>query len=74
MAIMAVREGLAFDTTIESDTACLAPLVAGLRVGVGAAVRVLRDPTRGGVASCSTRSPRRPGSAAPRGTLPVPTP
>lgn len=51
MAVMAVREGLAFETTITSDTACLVPLVAGLRAACGAGVRVLRDPTRGGVAS-----------------------
>jgi hydrogenase expression/formation protein HypE len=51
MAVMAVREGLEFETTITSDTACLVPLVAGLRSACGAGVRVLRDPTRGGVAS-----------------------
>lgn len=51
MAIMAAREGLAFEAEIESDTACLWPLVRGLKEGVGTAVHVLRDPTRGGVAS-----------------------
>jgi hydrogenase expression/formation protein HypE len=51
MAVMAVREGLAFETTITSDTAGLWPLVARLRERVGASVHSLRDPTRGGVAS-----------------------
>lgn len=51
MAIMAVREGLAFESTIESDTANLTPLVDRLRTSVGPGVMVLRDPTRGGVAS-----------------------
>jgi hydrogenase expression/formation protein HypE len=51
MAIMTVREGLQFDAQIESDTACLVPLVAALRRTIGDAVHVLRDPTRGGVAS-----------------------
>jgi hydrogenase expression/formation protein HypE len=51
MAIMAVREGLAFESTIESDTANLWPLVDRLRTAAGAGVAVLRDPTRGGVAS-----------------------
>lgn len=51
MAIMAVREGLAFETTIESDTASLVPLVDRLREAAGDAVAVLRDPTRGGLAS-----------------------
>jgi hydrogenase expression/formation protein HypE len=51
MAIMAVREGLAFESTIESDTASLSPLVERLRDSVGDGVAVLRDPTRGGLAS-----------------------
>jgi hydrogenase expression/formation protein HypE len=51
MAIMAVREGIAFDTQIESDSAVLLPLVERLREAIGAGVHVLRDPTRGGVAS-----------------------
>jgi hydrogenase expression/formation protein HypE len=51
MAIMAVREGLAFETEIVSDTASLVPLVAALRDRVGADVRCLRDATRGGLAS-----------------------
>jgi hydrogenase expression/formation protein HypE len=49
MAIMSVREGLEFDTVIESDCAPLAALVADLLPLGG--VHVLRDPTRGGVAS-----------------------
>lgn len=51
MAIMTAREGLQFEARIESDTACLVPLVARLREAAGGAVHVLRDPTRGGVAS-----------------------
>jgi hydrogenase expression/formation protein HypE len=50
MAIMAVREGLEFETTIESDCAPLAGLVADLISG-GIAVHCLRDLTRGGLAS-----------------------
>lgn len=50
MAVMSVREGLEFETTIESDTADLNHLVAEL-LAVSPHVRVLRDPTRGGVAS-----------------------
>ena len=50
MAIMAAREGLAFETTITSDSACVSPLVECLRES-GVYVHVLRDPTRGGVAS-----------------------
>ena len=51
IAIMALREGIAFEAEVESDTADLHPLVSALRAAVGDAVHVLRDPTRGGVAS-----------------------
>lgn len=51
MAIMAAREGLAFEAEITSDSACLVPLVDLLRGEIGASVRAMRDPTRGGMAS-----------------------
>ena len=51
MAIMAAREGLGFEAEIESDSAALYPLVARLAGRFGGEVHVLRDPTRGGVAS-----------------------
>ena len=51
IAIMSVREGLRFDTTIESDSAALHGLTAAILEAGGDAVHVLRDPTRGGVAS-----------------------
>jgi hydrogenase expression/formation protein HypE len=51
IAIMTAREGIAFDAAIESDSAALYPLVECLRVAAGPEVHVLRDPTRGGVAS-----------------------
>lgn len=50
MAIMAAREGLAFESTITSDSACLVELVDWLKVAQ-VDVHVLRDPTRGGAAS-----------------------
>ncbi len=50
MAIMAVREGLEFETTIESDCAPLAGLVADL-ISARIEVHCLRDLTRGGLAS-----------------------
>ena len=51
IAIMSVREGLAFETTIESDSASLHDLVAGVLAAAGEQVHVLRDPTRGGLSS-----------------------
>ena len=51
IAVMSVREGLEFETEILSDSAPLNGLAAGLLEELGGAVHVLRDPTRGGVAS-----------------------
>ncbi len=52
IAILAQREGLEFECPIESDSAALNGLVAAmLRVNEANAIRVLRDPTRGGVSS-----------------------
>jgi hydrogenase expression/formation protein HypE len=50
MAVMAVREGLAFESAIESDCAPVADLVQRL-LEAGIAIRCLRDLTRGGLAS-----------------------
>ena len=51
IAIMSVREGLAFETTLASDSAPLHSLVQAMLDAGGEHVHVLRDPTRGGVAS-----------------------
>jgi len=73
MAIMAVREGLAFDADIESDTASLAPLVESLRLSVGAAVHCLRDATRGGLASALNEIARSSSVGVElSGALPIP--
>jgi hydrogenase expression/formation protein HypE len=53
IAILSVREGLSFETTIESDSAALNGLVGSLLGALGERVHVLRDPTRGGVASAT---------------------
>jgi len=50
IAILAEREGLEFDTPVESDSAPLHRLVAEMLAAVRG-IRVLRDPTRGGVSS-----------------------
>lgn len=50
IAIMSVREGLEFETTLESDTAPLHDLAATI-LNTCPAVRCMRDPTRGGLAS-----------------------
>jgi len=48
IAILAQREGLAFETSITSDTAPLNHMVKQM-FAVSKAIHVLRDPTRGGV-------------------------
>lgn len=51
MALMAERNGLIFDPPLLSDTAALHGLVADILTPRPSAVHVLRDPTRGGVAT-----------------------
>jgi len=51
IAIMSVREGLEFGTTLESDSAPLHSLIETVLHAAGEQVHVLRDPTRGGLAS-----------------------
>lgn len=50
MAIMAERENMGFESPIVSDTAALHGLIAAMRAS-GADLHVLRDPTRGGLAT-----------------------
>jgi hydrogenase expression/formation protein HypE len=51
MAVMSVREGLGFDADITSDTQPLHHLVRTMVAAGGESVHVLRDATRGGIAS-----------------------
>jgi hydrogenase expression/formation protein HypE len=50
IAILAQREGLEFETTIESDSAALHTLTAEM-LKASTEIRCMRDPTRGGVSS-----------------------
>jgi hydrogenase expression/formation protein HypE len=50
IAIMSVREGLEFETVLESDTAPLHELTEAI-LAAGPGTRCMRDPTRGGLAS-----------------------
>ena len=60
MAIMAVRESLGFASPIVSDTAALHGLIAAMRAS-GAEIHVLRDPTRGGLATTLNEIARQSG-------------
>ncbi len=50
VAVMSLRENLTFHTSIQSDTAALHGLVAAMVAAVPG-IHVLRDPTRGGLAT-----------------------
>jgi hydrogenase expression/formation protein HypE len=51
VAVMSKRQNLTFDTDIVSDSAALHGLVAAMVDAGGSALRVMRDPTRGGLAA-----------------------
>jgi len=51
VAIMSCRENLSFDTAILSDSAALHGLVAAMVARAGQGLRLMRDPTRGGLAA-----------------------
>ncbi len=61
LAVLAGREGLELATEIRSDSAPLHGLVAEIIAAGGAAVHVLRDPTRGGVATTLKEVARQSG-------------
>ncbi|MCM2323381.1 MAG: hydrogenase expression/formation protein HypE [Oligoflexia bacterium] len=50
MAIYAGREGIELQTSLQSDCAAITPLVE-LALSASAGIRVMRDPTRGGLAT-----------------------
>lgn len=51
IAILSVRKGLEFDTTIESDTTNLNHIILDLLDEFGNDIHLFRDPTRGGLSS-----------------------
>lgn len=73
MAILSVREGLQFESPIVSDTAPLNGLVKAM-FDASAEIHVLRDPTRGGVASALNEIARSAavGIVLDERSLPVP--
>jgi hydrogenase expression/formation protein HypE len=75
IAIMSVREGLGFEVEIASDTQPLNSLVAAI-VEACPDVHVLRDPTRGGLASALNEiaAASRVGVELREETIPIPGP
>jgi hydrogenase expression/formation protein HypE len=73
VAIMSVRSGIQFGTEIRTDSAPLGGVVAGL-LAAAPAVHVLRDPTRGGVATslCEIAASSDVGIELDEAAVPVP--
>ncbi len=63
VAVMSRRHDLTFETEIVSDSAALHELVAAMVAEGGVDLHAMRDPTRGGLARPSMRSPSRRESA-----------
>ena len=61
VAVMSRRQNLSFDTEIVSDSAPLHELVAAMLEAGGAGLRVMRDPTRGGLAATLNELAQRSG-------------
>ncbi len=61
IGIMSVREGLEFETDIESDTTCLNHTVKKLLDQFGENIHLLRDPTRGGLGTVLTEMAQQAG-------------
>ena len=51
VAVMSSRENLQFDTDLRSDSAALHELVAVMVASSGSSLKLMRDPTRGGLAA-----------------------
>lgn len=73
IAIMSVREGLEFGSQLTTDSAALHPLVQAM-LAVAPDVHVLRDPTRGGLATSLNEIAKtsRVGVALVERSIPVP--
>jgi hydrogenase expression/formation protein HypE len=73
IAILAEREGLQFETEIQSDSAALHTLVACL-LDAAREVRCMRDPTRGGLSSTLNEiaTSSHVGMELEEGSLPIP--
>jgi hydrogenase expression/formation protein HypE len=61
VAVLSRRESLDFETTIVSDSAPLHGLVAAMLAAAPGALRLLRDPTRGGLAGTLNEIARQSG-------------
>lgn len=71
IAVMSVREGIAFESAVRSDVAPLNTMVHQVLDACGDGVRCMKDPTRGGVAATVNEMARGVGFELDEATLPV---
>jgi hydrogenase expression/formation protein HypE len=73
IAIASSRDGIAFETTVESDSAPLSGMINELISALGQDIHVLRDPTRGGLATvlCEIASQSTVGIRIEETSIPV---
>ena len=71
IAIMSVRKDINFSSPIVSDCAPLADMVARVLDGCGDAVKCMKDPTRGGVASTVNEMAQKVGFVLEEKAIPV---
>lgn len=71
IAVMSVREGISFVSSVTSDVASLAELVEILLNACGPAVKCMKDPTRGGLAANLNEIARKVGLTLDEEKIPV---
>ena len=71
IAVMSVREGISFTSSVKSDVAPLAEMVERVINGCGAAVKCMKDPTRGGLAANINEMAQKVGFVLDQQALPV---
>jgi len=75
VAVLSRREGIGFETSVESDCACLHRLTGELRDKLKNRLKFMRDPTRGGLATTLKETARLTGYdiVLEENNLPVPS-
>jgi hydrogenase expression/formation protein HypE len=71
IAVMSVREGLQFESPIESDVAPLAEMVGSVLDACGDKIKCMKDPTRGGLASNLNEMAQRVGFILEEDKIPL---
>jgi len=71
IAVMSARKGISFASSVKSDVAPLAEMVGQVIDGCGAAVKCMKDPTRGGLAANINEMAQKVGFVLDQQAIPV---